>query len=272
MLTTDENKVLEEIEDWQHNRLKKSVFSGLGDMIFSPVDRLVGFVINDQFIEQLLNMFQKSSSQLVNTEHIVKKAENAGLPVHHGDDLMSMPIPYLDILARSIFKRNSIYATLQGAGLGSGSYALTFVDLSALYIINLKMIYQIGTCYGFGSDSIQEKEFALHILFIASSSGVRKREKFQNLSKLLDSFIDGSYSKEMSILATHQGIKHFIEREVRSLLRRSLFRRFPVVSIILGSRWNYLYTKDVATYAYMFYRKRFIKEAHRRKEDKLVSD
>ena len=53
---------------------------------------------------------------------------------------------------------------------------LIIVDLPALFIIVLKMILQIGVCYGYDPAQKREKEFALRILeFVTLDSDKQKK-------------------------------------------------------------------------------------------------
>ena len=47
---------------------------------------------------------------------------------------------------------------------------------------------------------------------------------------------------------------------VRWFAKKRISRGIPIIGTVLGGGFSYMFTKEVATYSYMFYRKRFIKE------------
>jgi hypothetical protein len=267
MLDKEEERVLEEIEKWQGSGFKTGVVSAIVDIAFYPIDRLVDFIVPDKVIEKAvkpitgtLKMLQNSSQRFVDEEQIIKRSADAGLPVRRREDFRDIPIAYLDVLARSFFEKSAAYAALQGAGLGAGSYALMLVDLPVLFTVNLKMILQIGACYGYKPESIEEEEFALRVFCIVSADGAERENEIKKMDELIVSFIKGTFSFELGIMASEETIQGFMNKQARRLVKKGLTRKFPLVGMALGSGFNYLFTKEVATYAYMFYRKRFLKE------------
>jgi hypothetical protein len=268
MLDKDRRQVLEEIEDWQRSRFKTGLAPALLDLIFYPVDRIVDFVIPDRVIEKALKpimgtlrMLQGSSQVFVDREEVIKKVNDAGLSVERLEDFKDIPISYLDVLARSLFDKSTMFAALQGAGLGAGSYALMLIDLPVLFTVGLKTVLQIGACYGYEPRSAEEEEFALRIFCIASADGGERENEMGRMDELIVSFVKGVFSNELGILATEETIQGFMNKNVRRLVKKGLTRRLPLAGIALGSGFNYLFTKEMAIYGYMFYRKRFLKEA-----------
>lgn len=265
-LDKEEKKVLEEIERWQRGKFRTGIISKVVNDVFYPLERLVDFVLSDKIIEkatvlmkEILKNLQKSSQGFVNTGSIIKKASDAGLSVKDVADFRNIPMAYLDILAKSLFEKNAKYMALQGIGLGAGGYAFVLVDLPMLFMVNLKTIFQIGACYGYKPESIREKEFALQVFCITSSAGGEQQKELRRMDKLIMSFIEDTFSDESSIFATEKAATGFTNRLLRWFIKKKATRGFPLVGAVMGSGFNYLYTKESAIYAYMFYRKRFLK-------------
>ena len=270
MLTKDDKKVLKDIEHWQRKRFKAGALAGIADMAFFPVDIISDIVIRDSFIDKavkpvmgFIKKLQDSSGRFVNTQDIIKKARKAGLQVTSLKDLKGVPIAYLDVMAKSFYRKNKLYAALQGASLSVGSYVLSFVDFPALFAMNLKMIFQVGACYGYQPKSAREKDFALHVFCIASSTGSEWDKEYKEMDQLIKSFMNGNLSANGQRKANNEGTHGFITRAVRKITKRWIHRRLPVVGFFLGPGLNYLYTKEVAKHAFMFYRKRFLLERER---------
>ena len=72
--------------------------------------------------------------------------------------------------------------------------------------------------------------------------------------------IDGTFCDESCVLATEEQGTQFVNRQIKALVKRRMARRSRVVASLLGSGLNYVYTREVGVYAYMLYRKRFLKE------------
>ncbi len=262
----DKNQeILDEIDRWQQKKAKANFIFDLAEYVLNPVDRLFGLLISEKSIvknsakiEKVLKKFQDSSQLLVNCDDIVNIAAIAGLPVQKIEDFKRMPVEYLDVLSKSFLKKSSIYAALQGAGLSTGSFALIFVDLSTLFLVNITMILQIGACYGFDPTTLSEKDFALHIFYLASSSGRERNEEVKEIVSLMDDLGKGVFNKASSVLSSDQGIKGFINHAIIKFVKKGITRKFPIISVPLGAGYNYLYTREVALHACMFYRKRFV--------------
>lgn len=254
-------KRLEDIERWQRGKFKTGKVSAVVDFVFYPVDKLVDIAIPDSVFERAikpitgtLRMLQNSSLVFVDTDEIAQRASNAGLPVEKREDFKDIPIDYLDVLANSYFEKNATYTALQGAGLGAGGYALMAVDLPMLFTVNLKMILQIGACYGYDPTSIEEEEFALRVFCIVSSESAERDNEMRKMDELIVQFIKGTFSYELGIMATEETIQGFLNLNMRRLVRKGLTRKLiPVVGMAIGGGFNYLFTKETATYAYMFY-------------------
>ena len=55
-------------------------------------------------------------------------------------------------------------------------------------------------------------------------------------------------------------IQGLLNREIRFMAKRRLSRGIPIVGAVLGAGFSYIFTKEISTYAYMYYRKRYLKE------------
>ena len=267
ILDREENKVLKEIERWRAAPFRSGAVPAVIDAMFRPVEKIVERAIPQKVFDKvsaplagILMKFQTLSSEFVGLKAIIRKAGNAGLTVGEVEEFRQAPIAYLDVLAESISKKNVLYATLHGLGSGSVGGAFSLADLPVIFTLNLKMILQIGACYGYRHDSIWDKEFALQIFCVTSSPANERPGQLRRMDDLADSFISGRFSKEKSILMSEDGTSVFISRILRWFVRKHVTRELFLLGIILGSGASYLYTKETAMCAYMFYRKRFLKE------------
>ena len=268
-LSCRELQIVEEIEQW-----RKSVRTGGGvstlsrtvNTLCSPLDRLVNAAIPDVVFERsgsvfegVLRTLQYSSVLLMGEEGVVTKARQAGLPVDSMEDFEDIPIAYLDALAQSLTGFTTIGTAVQGGVLGFAGQALGMLDVPSLLLANLKLIVQVGVCYGFQPDTCGERDFALRILAYASSSGTERAREFERLEDLTDRLIAGTFSETSSLMATKKGLSGFAEGLIKRLLRRRLSRHFPVVGVLFGFGSNYRFTHDVSECAYMLCRERHLR-------------
>lgn len=265
----EDQKLLREIERWEASRFKTGIASAALAVVFRPVDRLVNAMLPDMIMEKIvdpmrrvLEAIQNTSQKFVNVADIVKKANKAGVQVKNFREFRKMPTPYLDALAKSFFNRSVIETTLQGAALGTGGYAMMLLDIPMLWMVNFKMVLQIGTCYGFDPASPKEREFALRIFCMASADSEKERRKdLHEMDKMIMNFQKrGVLVGRLRKAAIRETIQVIINRELRSFAKHRAPRGVPVIGTALGGAFSYVFTKEIATYAYMLYRKRLIQE------------
>jgi hypothetical protein len=267
MLTKDEKRVLDSIGAWRKKKIRTGITPAVIGLVFFPVDLLTDIIVPDSFIEKaarpvmkILMDLEALSESFVSDKAVLEKAREAGLAVKKPADLKKVPIFYLDILARSFFEKNAIYGALQGFGAGAGGYAAVLLDIPTLFTVNLKMISQIGASYGYTPGTDREKEFALRIFAITTTAGDEKEEEMRKMDRLIGSLAKGKFRKDEAITANRKNVLAFTKSVVRWLVKKRSMRGVMFVGMAVGGTLNYFFTKEVAIYAYMFYRKRFLVE------------
>jgi hypothetical protein len=267
MLTRGEKKALADIERWQAKKIRAGIAPALINLLFHPLETITRIVVPDAMIKkvsrplaELIVNLESVSHKFARDDAVVRKAQKAGLRVEKLEDLRRVPLRYLDVLSRSFLEKSALYATAQGMGMGAGGYATALIDLPMLFTQNLKMIFQIGASYGYPSDTPQEKEFALRIFCITTASEDDQDAQMRRMDELVRSLVEDTFAGDTAILSSPDSVAAFVNRIVSWFVRKRSLRGVFFIGMALGSTLNYFYTKETATYAYMFYRKRFLQE------------
>jgi uncharacterized protein (DUF697 family) len=204
-----------------------------------------------------------AATQLVSDPGSVKRKVAAAYQ-ECGDELRAA-----DSAARHYWNRNMAYAVGEGSATGAIGLAGLAADIPALMAISLRLIRQVGTCYGYEMDSDQENEHALHVLRIGSASTLRAKMEFlvglkeiqRTLVRLsLGAIGEGLARTEIGRLSVLAGIRQFAERIGIQLTTRKALGLVPVIGALIGGSFNALFVNDVGRAAYMAYRRRRIAE------------
>ncbi|MBF0254300.1 MAG: EcsC family protein [Candidatus Omnitrophica bacterium] len=263
----DPATLLVEIERWEKQFFRTGWGPGIVNTVFSPIDWIVSKVLPDRLLikaagalKNAILGLQKEAGRFADPQEIVARAREAGLPVETLEDLGRVPMPYLDVLARSFFAKNKLVSALQGAGFGSAGYATALLDYPLLFTLNLRLIRRIGSAYGFGADTAAESEFALKVFcMVSAETPPEGQSEDERMNRLIVSLVKyGVVGSELSILTATETIEAFTKKQIRWYAKKRLLGGVPIVGMVVGGGFDYLFTQEVAVTAFMFYRKRFL--------------
>jgi len=256
-LTDEEKAVRREIEDWQH--ADASVATQAMDWAMTPVDWAVDKTISPETmdtvvdrIHQFLSTLSDASEWTFEDDDILAAAEERGLPAQTVNDLRSQPLSELDPLARSRFRQNTILAALEGGGTGLIGTAFIAADIPLLFTINLRLIQQIGACYGFPLRGPMFQPLVLSIFNAAASGGREARnEALREVSVAAAAFAnDLDYKGRVS--GTFRDQNRHLPREIaKALVERKVGQTIPLAGAAVGAGVNYWFTSETAESAFM---------------------
>jgi len=256
-LTDEEKTVRREIEDWQH--ADASVAAQAMDWAMKPVDWAVDRTVSPDTLDrvvdrihQFLSTLSDASEWTFEDDDILDAAEERGLPAQTVSDLRSQPISELDPLARSRFRQNTILAALEGGGTGLIGTAFIAADIPLLFTINLRLIQQIGACYGFPLRGPMFQPLVLSIFNAAASGGREARnEALREVSVAAAAFAnDLDYKGRISGTFRDQN-RHFPREIAKALVERKLGQTVPLAGAAVGAGVNYWFTSETAESAFM---------------------
>lgn len=265
----EDDRILVDVEQWENQRFRTGRVSAVLSSFFAPIDRFVDMVMPERMLAKLvkpmksaLRSIQDTSKHFVQVDEVLDKGSETGVAVNELKDLRKLPTPYLDQLAKSFFKRNRIVTTLQGAGCSVGGIGMSLVDIPLLFMHNMKMVLQIGTCYGYDPDRKTERDFAYRIFCIVASEREKDRKLvITEINEAITSMVKrGLVGSELRGMAAREISELAITRMIQWIARRKFTTGVPVIGAVIGGGFNYLFTHDMAIYAYMLYRKRFVQE------------
>ena len=142
-------------------------------------------------------------------------------------------------------------------------------DIPTLITMAMRMIRQIGMCYGYDMKSEEETEHALHVLRLGSSSSMKAKMEFMaGLREVERVLVRVSMTTTAERLATNglgrlsvrSVLPQFAEKIGLQLTARKALEIVPVVGAVVGGSCNAMFMNDVGRAAYMAYRRRRLLE------------
>lgn len=137
------------------------------------------------------------------------------------------------------------------AGVGMGLVGVGIPDIPVFTGMILKSIYEIALNYGFEYETEGERRFILLIIQGAVSRGA----KMQYIDKMIDDYIlnvevPDDYDEQKQIEETAAGLS-------KELLYMKFLQGIPIVGAV-GGAYDVVYLKQIADYANLKYKKRFL--------------
>jgi hypothetical protein len=256
-LNDTEKDIRREIESWQH--ADSSMVGQAMNWAMRPVDWAVDQVAPPELvdrvsdgIQQFLSTLNDASEWTYDSDDIIELAREKGLPAETVGDLRSQPIDDLDELARSHFQQNTILAALGGGGTGMGGAALIAADIPLLFTINLRLIQQIGACYGFPLRGPMFRPLVLSIFNVAASGGREARnEALREVSVAAAAFANNLEYKGRTSGTFRDQNRHIPREIAKTLAGRKLGQTVPLAGAAVGAGVNYWFTSETADAAFM---------------------
>jgi hypothetical protein len=256
-LTDEEKAVRREIEDWQH--ADASIAAQAMDWAMRPVDWAVDQTVAPETMDRVVDRIHQFLSTLTDAsewtfedDDLLAAAEKRDLPVQSIEDLRDHPLEKLDPLARSRFRQNTIMAALEGGGTGLIGTAFLAADIPLLFTINLRLIQQIGACYGFPLRGPKFRPLVLSIFNVAASGGSEARNEALREVSVAAAAFAGKHDYEGRISGTFRDQNRHVPREIaKGLVERKLGQTVPLAGAAVGAGVNYWFTSETAEAAYM---------------------
>ena len=207
-----------------------------------------------KFIEGSLQIWEK----LVDPLTIFKTFEKLGHPILSLDEVKSLPPELRDQAADNYIRQGEWASTAEGAATGVGGVFLLAADAVSLLALQLRMIQQIGYCYGFNVNKPEERLFAVKLLAEAyQHPAMKERDALMREMHMAANLLKGKipfmllknrfFAYGLSKVGQAIGIK---------IAGRKIAQFVPLVGAIAGGYINRRVTKDIALIAKEVYRLR----------------
>ncbi|PYN84958.1 MAG: hypothetical protein DMD89_38520 [Candidatus Rokuibacteriota bacterium] len=242
----------------------------VGDVVLWPAQKAAEILVPESVqeavakaIETFLASLDFAARVLIDAEEV--RARVSSLREVAGDDLKSA-----DQAAKHYWNWHVGYAATEGAVTGAFGLVGLAADIPALFTIELRLIQQIGICYGYDVYKENEQEYVLHILRTGSTGDLKAKLEFliglkeieQILLKVAWKKMNEAFArKEMSRIAALAALRQFAKSLGIQVTKRKALQMIPVVGALVGASFNGTFTNDIGRAAYMSYRRRWIAES-----------
>ncbi len=255
----------QEIEQWE-SRGPGFVLC-LSDFLLRPAENAARALVPPRVQEAVTKAIQEflsglgSAAQLINNEEkVYYRVETAYQEC--GDELKAA-----DTAAKHFWNWNLAYSAGEGGATGLLGLAGLAADIPSLITVSLRLIQQIGICYGNDVRAEQEQEYVMHVLRIGSTANRQaKMESLLVLRPVEQVLLKVSWRKvsetiarrELRYLSLRTALQEFARTLGLQLTRRKALQIAPVVGALIGASCNAQFVNDVGRAAYMLYRRRRI--------------
>ncbi|GGG79835.1 EcsC family protein [Paenibacillus radicis (ex Gao et al. 2016)] len=247
---------LREIEAWESSQKDLWFWEKLGRLPFMLLDKLTPAVIQQKIGEAVneVGAFVQTGGRYLLSEKSVLERLRKQIPDRTEgldlDGVARLPLSVMDATADQLSASRSKLATVQGATTGFGGLLTLALDIPAILGLSLKIIQEIGICYGYDPSLREERVFAVKIMQFASSDIIGKKAILEELSV----FGGGDGGKQM--MSQLQGWQEAVALYRDNFGWKKLFQMIPVAGMLFGAFINRGMLNDVAEAAKMLYRKR----------------
>ena len=258
----------QEIQNWELRG--PGWLSQVSDFVLWPAQKAAETLIPKgvadkvgQAIEMCLNGAMSASVRTIDFAAI-QKTVGAGLSKSAS---LSDRLSAADKEARSVWNWNLSYAAGEGAATGAAGLVGLAADIPALFTVTLRMIMQIGACYGYDAKLAEEREYVLQILRTASAGELKtKLEALIFLKEVEQILLSLSWrrmgadlaAKQLSKLSMLAATRQLAKTLGMDLTKRKALQMVPLIGALVGASFNATFANEVGQAAYMSYRRRWI--------------
>lgn len=180
---------------------------------------------------------------------------------------LSSRLAAADAEARSRWNWHVAYAATEGGATGSAGLLGLAADIPALFTLVLRMIQEIGACYGLDMKKPEEREYVLQVLRTGAAGDLKaKMEALFLLKQVEEISVAVAWNKlGTNLVATHagnlsllSGVRDLAKSLGINLTQRKALQMIPVIGGIVGASFNATFANDIGRAAYMSYRRRWI--------------
>lgn len=158
-------------------------------------------------------------------------------------------------------------ATVQGGVTGLGGAPGLIADIPSLYFLLFRTVHQIALCFGHPANTPQERRYLLQVVNVGHHLELRDRRcallELEEIEQSINSKQGTTEDFQRAMLA--KTVQHLARKLTSMLLQRKAAQTVAFVGGAVGAVLNRQLTEDVALTALHAYRRRFLKEAARKR-------
>ncbi|AKG36751.1 EcsC family protein [Paenibacillus durus] len=250
---------LEEVRSWEKEQRQLMIWERVTRLPFKLLDKITPKIVHEKIgllLDELGSYIQNGGNYLVAGRKVGELMSEVSREAG-GKAEGPYPLAVMDEVARRLSKSRSNYATAQGATTGFGGVFTLAADIPAVLGLSLKVIQEIGLCYGFNPLEKEERIFAVKVMQLASSETIGKRAILEELNLELGRD-GGTFGGEGAAVSKIQGWREVIAAYRDNWSSKKLLQTIPVAGMLFGAYTNREMLKGVSEAARMLYRKRRI--------------
>ncbi|MCZ6478926.1 MAG: EcsC family protein [candidate division NC10 bacterium] len=256
-----------EIERWESQG--PGFVSQVGDFILWPAQKAAELSIPEGLQEAVAKAIQGflsgvgSATQLIINEGETRQKVETLLGEYR-DELKAA-----DAGAKHYWGWHVGYAAAEGGATGAAGLPGLVADIPLLFTISLRLIQQMGLCYGYDVTKEAEQEYVMHILRTGSTGDIKAKMEFLVGLKQIEQILlkvtwkkmnEAVACKEISRLSVLAAMRQFAKSLGIQLTKRKALQIVPVIGGLVGASFNAVFVNDVGRASYMSYRRRRITE------------
>jgi hypothetical protein len=247
------------IARWEKEQNKLMIWDRITRLPFKLLDKVTPKVIHEKvgkLLDELGSYIQNGGNYLVAGRKVGLLMETASKAAG-APEKGPFPLAVMDAAAQKLSQSSRNVATAQGATTGFGGVFTLAADIPAILGLSLKVIQEIGLCYGYNPTEKAERIFTVKVMQFASSDIVGKRTILRELN--LQAGGDGDITAGANAaVSSIQGWREVITVYRDNWGWKKLLQTVPVAGMFFGAFINRKALEDVAEAAQMLYRKRRI--------------
>ncbi|WP_181308935.1 EcsC family protein [Rufibacter sp. XAAS-G3-1] len=241
-LSAHEEKVLQELRDWQQQMLKEP-------SLMNHFTRGMQQKLNSYIPEKVHQAITAAIKQMI-------RAVLFGAKFTTGKSFPQATLELKETMARERIEFYKKTAAAEGGITGAGGILLGLADFPLLLSIKLKMLFDLAALYGHAAEDYRERIYLLHIFQLAFSSPQQRREVYLQM-------VDWETQK----LHLPQDINQFdwrtFQQEYRDYIDLAkLAQLIPIIGAPVGAVVNYRLLQKLGTTAMNAYRMRWKEQTY----------
>ncbi|CAM3367777.1 MULTISPECIES: EcsC family protein [Saccharibacillus] len=251
---------LAEVEKWMKSQRKLPIWDRITQIPFKLLDKVTPKFIHRKIgslLDEMGNYVQNGGKYLIARRRVTGMLENLARK-RQQPEAGPYPLSLMDEASSRLSAESRNLATAQGATTGLGGVFTLAADIPAVLGLSLKVIQEIGLCYGYDANEKAERVFAIKVLQFASSDIVGKQAVLEELN--LKAGEDGKLPPAITGMSKIQGWREVVMTYRESWGWKKLLQAVPVAGIVFGAFANRQTLGDVSEAAVMLYRKRRVLE------------
>jgi hypothetical protein len=169
-------EVKAEIERWESQG--PGFLAQVGDFILLPAQKAAELLIPEgaqeavgKAIQEFISGLGSATKVIIDEDEVHRKVKNFLHKYDHG-------LRASDEAAKQYWSWHIAYAAAEGAATGAAGLVGLAADIPALFTISLRLIMQVGICYGYDVTRDEEHEYVIHVLRTGSTGDIKAKMEF----------------------------------------------------------------------------------------------